>query len=96
MKQWLQGTSDDPVELKHMTYNFTKAHHHYINGGDSCKTWTESSSVWSYDSVWPYGTCTTYRTPPNYYVWHRRETRPPPPPTSRTTRAGSLIWSCLI
>jgi hypothetical protein len=56
MKEWLQGTSDDPVELKHMTYNFTKAHHHYINGGDSCKTWEESSSGW------PYGTCTTYRT----------------------------------
>ena len=56
MDDWLTGESDDPVELKHKTYNFTKAHHHYTEGGSSCKTWAASSSGW------PYGTCTTYRT----------------------------------
>ena len=29
MKNWLEGESDDPVELKHKTFNFTKAYFYY-------------------------------------------------------------------
>ena len=70
MKNWLEGESDDPVELEHMTYNFTKAYVYYSGtnnfatdfsgtpeyNGASCKTW-EASSL-----GFPYGTCTTGRT----------------------------------
>ena len=56
MEYWLEGESDDPVDLKHKTFNFTRAYHHYSEGGSSCKAWEESSAGW------PYGSCTTYRT----------------------------------
>ena len=76
MKNWLEGESDDPVELEHMTYNFTKAYVYYsgINnfatdnwgnpteeyGGASCKTWGVASS---YTPTMPYsGDCLVGRT----------------------------------
>ena len=76
MKNWLEGESDDPVELEHMTYNFTKAYVYYsgINnfatdnwgnpteeyGGASCKTWGVASSL---TPTMPYsGDCLVGRT----------------------------------